>query len=221
MQRPKHQFQYYRFRIRIDLPVAGKHKVADLYTDLSNGGYYSNVTTPTMNITGAQLALNGYLYRCKVSGNCTPVVYSNGALLTVLPNIITVCQTISGCPGQLIVPVNVTDFIGVAAFSMVLNFNSAVLTFTGYQNLNANSQRRYFCRQCFAGKALSFVVKDYCCNHCQRSSFGGIEIQWCNGIKRTYMGYTNSRLLRIQRRQRTDHFFNMDKRECDCLSATN
>jgi hypothetical protein len=106
------------------------------YSDLANGGVYSNVTTATMNITGATLAMNGYLYKCRVSGTCTPVVYSNPALLTVLPNIITACQTISGCPGQLVVPVNVTDFISVGSFSMVLQFNTAVLTYTGYQSLN-------------------------------------------------------------------------------------
>jgi hypothetical protein len=122
------------------------------YTELTNGGYYSNVTTPTMNITGAQLALSGYLYRCKVSGNCTPIAYSNGGLLTVLPNIITVCQTISGCPGQIIVPVNVTDFIGVAAFSMVIGFNSSVLTYTGYQSLNTNLNGGNFAANAVAGK---------------------------------------------------------------------
>jgi hypothetical protein len=122
------------------------------YTDLSNGGYYSNVTTPTMNITGAQLALNGYLYRCRVTGNCTPVAYSNGALLTVLPNIITVCQTLSSCPGQVIVPVNVTDFIGVAAFSLVLNFDPGILTYTGYQNLNATLSGGTFGANALAGK---------------------------------------------------------------------
>ena len=122
-----------------------------LYTDLTNGGYYSNVTTPTINITGAQLALSGYLYRCRVSGNCTPIAYSNGGLLTVLPNIITVCPTLSSCPGQVIVPVNVTDFIMVAAFSMVIGFNSSVLSYTGYQSLNTNLNGGTFAANAVAG----------------------------------------------------------------------
>jgi hypothetical protein len=107
------------------------------FTDLTNAGYYSNVTSPTMNITGAQLAISGYQYRCRVSGTCLPVVFSNPATLTVLPNIITACGTTTGCPGQVIVPVNVTDFIGVASFSLALNFNNSVLTYTGFQSLNA------------------------------------------------------------------------------------
>ncbi len=108
-----------------------------IYTDLANGGVYSNVTTPTMNITNAPLSMGGYLYRCRVTGTCTPVVYSNGALLTVLPNIITTCQTITSCPGTVTIPINVTDFIGVGAFSLTLKFNPGTLTYTGYQNLNA------------------------------------------------------------------------------------
>lgn len=107
-----------------------------LFTDLSNGGYYSNVTTTTLNITGAQLALNGYQYRCRVSGTCTPEVFSNPAILTVLPNVITTCGTVTVCPGLVTVPINVTDFIDVASFSLALNFNPATLTYTGYQNLN-------------------------------------------------------------------------------------
>ncbi len=106
------------------------------FTDLTNAGYYSNVTTPTMNITGAQLAISGYQYRCKVTGSCLPVVFSDPAVLTVLPNILTTCGTATSCPGRIIIPVNVTDFIGVAAFSLTLSFNSSVLTYAGYQNSN-------------------------------------------------------------------------------------
>ena len=105
--------------------------------DLTNSGYYSNVTTPTLTITGAQMALSGYQYRCRATGNCSPVVYTNPASLTVLPNILTSCQSPASCPGTIIVPVNVTDFIGVGAFSLVMNFDVSKLTYTGYQNLNA------------------------------------------------------------------------------------
>jgi len=106
------------------------------FSDLTNSGYYSNVSTTTLTITAAQLSINAYQYRCKVSGSCTPVVYSNPALLKVLPNVITNCPTITQCPGQLIIPISVTDFIGIASFSMTLNFNSSVLTYNTYQNLN-------------------------------------------------------------------------------------
>lgn len=106
------------------------------WSDLTNGGYYSTVTTATLHISNTPLIFNGFLYRCKVSGTCSPVVYSVQALLTVTPYINTTCQSVTYCPGEIVVPVNVSNFIGVGAFSMVLNINSPNLTYTGYQNLN-------------------------------------------------------------------------------------
>ena len=107
-----------------------------IFTNLSNGGSYSNVTTTTLGISNAQLAMSGYQYRCRVTGNCNPVAFSDPATLTVLPNIITTCGTATGCPGNLVIPVNVTDFIGVAALSVTLTYNPASLTFTSCQNVN-------------------------------------------------------------------------------------
>lgn len=106
------------------------------YTDLTNTGVYSNVTTQTMSITSAPLSLSGYYYRCRITGTCSPIVYSNGAQLIVLPNIITSAGTVTACPGTIAVPVTVTDFIDVASFSLVLKYNPAILTYTGYQSLN-------------------------------------------------------------------------------------
>jgi hypothetical protein len=54
------------------------------FTNLTNVAPYSNVTTATMNITAATVGMNGYLYRCIVSGAapCASVT-SSSALLTV------------------------------------------------------------------------------------------------------------------------------------------
>lgn len=109
------------------------------YTNLTNSGFYSGVTTATLNITTAALSLNGNLYRCVISGTCAPSVNSNPGKLTVLPKITTTAATISGCPGNtLVVPVNVQRFIDVASFSLTLNYNPAVLTFSGFQSLHSN-----------------------------------------------------------------------------------
>ncbi len=107
------------------------------WSNLTDVAPYSGVSSPTLSVTNAQLSLSGYMYKCRVTGTCTPVVYSNSATLTVLPNIITTCPTVTSCPGQIVVPLNVTDFIGVSSFSITLNINPSVLTFTGTQNLNA------------------------------------------------------------------------------------
>ena len=56
------------------------------YSPLANGGVYSNVTTATMNITGATVGMNNYRYRCVVTGQCAPPATSNGAILTVGAN---------------------------------------------------------------------------------------------------------------------------------------
>jgi subtilisin-like proprotein convertase family protein len=52
------------------------------WTNLTNTAPYSGVTTATMTINPIAAAMNGYLYRCVVTGTCG-VATSNNALLTV------------------------------------------------------------------------------------------------------------------------------------------
>ncbi len=59
------------------------------WSNLTNTAPYSNVTAATMNITGATLSMDGYQYRCVVSGTCSPSATSNAVTLT-LNNIITI-----------------------------------------------------------------------------------------------------------------------------------
>ncbi len=75
------------------------------YSNLTNTGIYSGVTTATLNLTGAPLANNGYLYRVQVGGTCTPVVTSNGALLTVDQNPVITTQPLTQivCEGSTVV----------------------------------------------------------------------------------------------------------------------
>lgn len=68
------------------------------WSNVANGGIYSNATTATLNITGATVTEQGFMYRCMISGSCTPAVTSASATLTIntLPAINTqpVNQTI-------------------------------------------------------------------------------------------------------------------------------
>ena len=50
--------------------VAGEQRPG--FTDLSNGGVYSGVTTPTLTVTGATLAMNGYQYRAVFTNGTAP-----------------------------------------------------------------------------------------------------------------------------------------------------
>ncbi|MGM8363766.1 hypothetical protein ACSV4D_17780, partial [Flavobacterium sp. ARAG 55.4] len=52
------------------------------FTDITNGGVYSNATTSTLNITGATAGMSGYQYRCVAKdGSCS--TNSNSGTLTV------------------------------------------------------------------------------------------------------------------------------------------
>lgn len=54
------------------------------YTNLSNTGPYSGVTTPTLTLTGVTLAMNTNQYRCVVTGGAGCTDTSAGAILTVM-----------------------------------------------------------------------------------------------------------------------------------------
>lgn len=53
------------------------------YANLSNVAPYSGVSTATLTITSATAGMNGYTYRCVVSGSVAPNATSNGVTLTV------------------------------------------------------------------------------------------------------------------------------------------
>jgi hypothetical protein len=55
------------------------------FSNITNGGVYSNATTATLNLTGAYSAMSGTTYRCIVSNTCGSI-NSNAATLTVNPN---------------------------------------------------------------------------------------------------------------------------------------
>lgn len=75
------------------------------FSNISNGGVYSNATTSTLNITGATVSMDSYLYQCVVTGNCTPNATSNSATLTVNgvcndPDVPTISGTTTICNGN-------------------------------------------------------------------------------------------------------------------------
>lgn len=58
------------------------------WTDVGNGGVYTGALTSTLTITNPPITMNGYKYRCVVSGNCQPSATSDGnALLNVVLNV--------------------------------------------------------------------------------------------------------------------------------------
>jgi len=61
------------------------------FTNITNGGIYSNATTVTLNLSGVTSTMNGYNYQCVLSTSCTSSVTTSSASLTVntLPSIST------------------------------------------------------------------------------------------------------------------------------------
>ncbi len=56
------------------------------FSNIVNGGVYSNATTATLTISNATVAMNGFAYRVVTNGGCTPNATSNNAVLTVNPS---------------------------------------------------------------------------------------------------------------------------------------
>ena len=55
------------------------------FANISNGTNYAGVTTDSLRIISPVATMNGYRYRCVVSGDCTPQQISTPVLLTVFP----------------------------------------------------------------------------------------------------------------------------------------
>lgn len=53
------------------------------WTNIANGGVYAGATTASLTITGVTAGMTGSLYRCVVSGTCSPAATSANAALTV------------------------------------------------------------------------------------------------------------------------------------------
>lgn len=108
--------------------------------DLSNNSNYSNVTGTVLRVNDATVSMNGNLYRCMIGGYCAPEAVSNPAMLSVmgvLPTITTSIEATTSCPGvNFSVPVNVTNFNNVGAISLALSYDTTVLRFNGYSDLN-------------------------------------------------------------------------------------
>ena len=109
------------------------------WSNVANGSGYSGATTTTLSQSSVTTAMNGLKFRCKVSGICPPEQFSSSAALSVSqpPQVIMVqAADVTTCPETVTVPVNTTNCNGIAAMTLVLDFNTSVMSFQNYQNLN-------------------------------------------------------------------------------------
>jgi len=60
------------------------------FSNLTEGPPYSGVNSPTLTLTNATVAMDGFVYRCVVDNTCSAPATSAGAVLNVDPNLPTV-----------------------------------------------------------------------------------------------------------------------------------
>lgn len=71
------------------------------FVNLSSGGFYSNVTSATLNISNSSASLSGFQYQCVVSGCANSSLQSSSATLIVMPvaNLISQSPAVVLCEG--------------------------------------------------------------------------------------------------------------------------
>ena len=69
------------------------------YSNIATGAVYLGTSTNTMTIISVAATQNNYLYRCVVSGVCTPAFTSNAGLLTIPDIITTQPSAVTQCAG--------------------------------------------------------------------------------------------------------------------------
>jgi len=73
------------------------------WSNVANGGIYSGATSKVLTVTNAPTSVNGYRYRCSISGYCAPVITSGSAILTVNTPVVITSQPTSSitiCSGD-------------------------------------------------------------------------------------------------------------------------
>ena len=108
------------------------------WTNLTNNAPYYNVNTPNLDIIGALIGMNTFMYQCVVSSG-TASVTSLPATLNVIPApvLTTIAPTMTATAGTLIsVPIDVLNFGGISAFNLTLNYTPSVMTYSGVANMN-------------------------------------------------------------------------------------
>jgi hypothetical protein len=98
---------------------------------------YSNTTSSEMNITSATQNMNGYLFRCIVSGTCSPAAISDTVMLSVGPPVTLAVGKGYACTGQsAIIPVTAKDALNVLGMKLRLAFSSSNMLFNSVTYVN-------------------------------------------------------------------------------------
>lgn len=108
------------------------------WSNLSNGGLYSGVTTSVLTVTGAPGGINGYLYRCACgNGSCT--TNSSSAMIGVVGGDIPTATAATGTSSSAFTA-NWNSVLGVSNYLLDVSTSSSFATYvSGYYNLNVGN----------------------------------------------------------------------------------
>ena len=116
-------------------------------TDGGSNWFSTGVTSAILNVYDVTLDMDGYLYRCEISGTCSPVAISDEAELTVIQPLITSFDVLDVCPGIITIPILTSNFTDVASLSLAFSYNTSTLTYSGYQNVNSLLPGNFVCNE--------------------------------------------------------------------------
>ena len=117
------------------------------WVELNNSSFYGGVTTANLTVYSTQLTYDGFLYRCEISGTCTPSDVSNAAMLTVVEPLITSFDVQEVCPGTITIPILTSNFTDVSALSLAFSYNTSALSYLGFQDVNSLLPGSFICNE--------------------------------------------------------------------------
>jgi len=111
------------------------------WSNVSNSAVYSNATTATLTITDATSGMNGYEYRCQVTGSCSGTPTSTAAILNV--NLVpTAAGAITGtatvCQGQNIVNYSINTVSGATSYTWSLPSGATIVGSSNTANITVD-----------------------------------------------------------------------------------
>jgi hypothetical protein len=101
------------------------------WSNLSNGGIYTDATTSTLTLTAATATVNGYQYRCIASGGCSPAVTSNAATITI-----NAAPSVTAHPSNSIICDGANTSFSVTATGIGLGYQWQVNDGSGWANVS-------------------------------------------------------------------------------------
>lgn len=111
------------------------------WTNVTNGGVYSNATTSSLTITGVTAGMNGYQYRDSITGTCGGNGNSQAATLAIL-NDPSAAGTITGtatvCPGQNNVTYSITAVSGATGYNWSVPAGATIVGGSGTTSITVD-----------------------------------------------------------------------------------